>query len=232
MLDAPIRRLIDPALDRMGRALARKGVGANAVTLAGLALGLAAAGLIAAGATLLALVPLLLSRLADGLDGAVARASQRTDFGGFLDITADFLFYGAVPAAFVWADPANGAAGAWLLLSFYVNGTSFLGYAILAEKRGMQTEARGPKSLYFTGGLLEGTETIAFFVLLCLVPGGFAPLAWIFGALCFVTAFSRVLLARRLFDIAARPQDRPQTQTRAETHAKTGADPNASPLET
>ncbi len=64
----------------------------------------------------------------------------------------------------------------------------------------MRTRARGVKSLYFTGGLLEGTETIAFFVLICLAPFWFAPCAWVFGALCFVTAGSRVLLARRLFD--------------------------------
>jgi hypothetical protein len=95
---------------------------------------------------------------------------------------------------------ANGVAGAFLLFSFYVNGTSFLGYAILAEKRKLSTSTRGAKSLYFTGGLLEGTETIAFFVALCLFPQWFAPMAWVFGALCLVTAASRVLLARRVFD--------------------------------
>jgi phosphatidylglycerophosphate synthase len=201
MLDRVMRRVIDPPLNRMGRALARLGVGADGVTLAGLVLGLGAALLIAQGATLLALLPLLLGRLADGLDGAVARASRMTDFGGYFDITADFLFYGAIPLAFVALDPAaNGVAGAFLLFSFYVNGASFLGYAILAEKRKMTTHARGAKSLYFTGGLLEGTETIAFFVALCLFPSWFAPLAWVFGALCLVTAGSRVLLARRVFD--------------------------------
>lgn len=200
MLDGVMRRLIDPPLDRIGRALAARGVTADAVTLAGLVLGLAAAALIAAGWPGLALVPLLASRLADGLDGAVARAGRKTDFGGYLDIVSDFLVYGAVPMGFVFMDPAaNGAAGAFLLTSFYVNGATFLGYAILAERRRMETRARGAKSLYFTGGLLEGTETIAFFVALCLLPGWFAPLAWGFGALCFVTAISRVLLARKVF---------------------------------
>ena len=200
MFDAQIRPLIDPPLNRLGQGLARAGVSADMVTLTGLALGLLAAALIALGAPGLALTPLLLSRIADGLDGAVARATRTTDFGGYLDITSDFLFYGAVPLAFVWADPvANGAAGAFLLTSFYINGASFLGYAILAEKRGMQTTRRGAKSLYFTGGLLEGFETIVFFVALCLFPTYFAPLAWVFGALCFITAGSRVLLARAVF---------------------------------
>lgn len=200
MFDAQIRPLIDPPLNRMGQGLARVGVTADGVTLAGLALGLLAAAMIALGAPGLALAPLLLSRVADGLDGAVARATRKTDFGGYLDITSDFLFYGAVPLAFVLLDPGtNGAAGAFLLTSFYINGASFLGYAILAEKRGMETSKRGAKSLYFTGGLLEGTETIVFFVALCIFPSYFAPLAWVFGTLCFITAGSRVLLARAVF---------------------------------
>lgn len=200
MLDGWARRLMDPPLNHLGRQLATRGVTADAVTLAGLALGLFAATALAAGlAPWLALALLLASRVADGLDGAVARASRKTDFGGYLDITCDFLFYGAVPLAFVLRDPANGAAGAFLLTSFYVNGASFLGYAILAEKRGLTTASRGEKSLYFTAGLLEGSETILFFAVLCLWPGLFVPLAWGFGSLCFLTALSRVLLARRVF---------------------------------
>ncbi|HBD90224.1 MAG TPA: CDP-alcohol phosphatidyltransferase family protein [Gemmobacter sp.] len=200
MLDGQMRKLIDPPLNRAGHVLAARGIGADAVTLAGLALGLLAAAVVASGLPgWMALLPLALSRLADGLDGAVARVRGKTDFGGYLDITCDFLFYGAIPLAFVLRDSGNGAAGAFLLCSFYVNGASFLGYAILAEKRGMQTSGRGEKSLYFTSGLLEGTETILFFVAICLWTGHFAPLAWGFGALCFVTALARVFLARRVF---------------------------------
>ena len=148
----------------------------------------------------MALVPLLASRLADGLDGAVARATRQTDFGGYLDIAADFLFYGMIPLAFVLIDPAgNGAAGAFLLASFYVNGTTFLGFAILAEKHGHRTTAQGHKSLYYSNGILEGTETILFFVLLCLFAPYFAPLAWVFGALCFLTAALRVRAAYRIY---------------------------------
>lgn len=146
------------------------------------------------------LLLLLASRLADGLDGAVARATAKTDFGGFLDVVCDFVFYAAIPLAFVLHDPAtNGAAGAFLLLSFCVNGATFLGYAILAARRGMETRSRGEKSLYFTAGLLEGSETIGFFVLIVLWPGIFVLAAWLFGLLCLVTALARVLLARQSF---------------------------------
>ncbi|SIT06564.1 Phosphatidylglycerophosphate synthase [Roseivivax lentus] len=200
MLDARIRPLIDPPLDAAGRMLANWGATPNAVTLLGLLLGLLSAAMIAWGLVLWALVPLLASRLADGLDGAVARASRKTDFGGYLDIACDFLFYGAVPLAFVLLDPAaNGVAGAFLLAAFYFNGTSFLGFAILAEKRGMETAAQGSKSLYFSNGLLEGTETIVFFIILCLFETHFAALAWIFGTLCYLTAVLRLWAARGIF---------------------------------
>lgn len=201
MLDGAMRRLIDPVVNRWGRALAARGWTANRVTALGLALGLAAAAVLALGGPgWLALALLLASRVADGLDGAVARATQKTDFGGYLDIVCDFIFYGAIPLAFALRDPeSNAVAAAFVLASFYANGASFLAYAILAAKRGMETTDRGEKSLYFTPGLLEGTETIGFFVLLCLWPAAFAPLAYIFGILCLYTCISRIWLAWREF---------------------------------
>lgn len=201
MLDGMMRGVIDAPLDRGGRWLAARGASADAVTLIGLAFGLGAAGLLAAGWSGLTAAALLMAgRLADGLDGAVARARGKTDFGGFLDIVCDFIFYAAVPLAFVLRDPGtNGVAGAFLLFSFYVNAATFLGYAILAEKRGLATRSRGEKSLYFTAGLMEGTETILAFVALALWPALFVPVAWVFGGLCLITALARVMLARRTF---------------------------------
>jgi len=201
MLDGMMREVIDAPLNGSGRWLAARGASANAVTLVGLALGLASAVMIWAGWSGLAVALVLLaSRLADGLDGAVARARGKTDFGGYLDIVCDFAFYGAVPLAFVLHDPgANGVAGAFLLFSFYVNAATFLGYAILAEKHGLESRSRGEKSLYFTAGLMEGTETILAFLALALWPGLFPALALVFGALCLVTAGARVVLAARTF---------------------------------
>jgi phosphatidylglycerophosphate synthase len=200
MFDAALRPLIDPPLNALGRRVARTGLTADQVTLAGLVAGLATAGLIALGLTILALVPLLVSRFLDGLDGAVARATRKTDFGGTLDFTCDVAFYGAVPLAFVVLDPAaNGVAGAFLLVAFYINAATFLGYAVLAERHRMTSHRHGAKTLYFTGGLAEGTETIAVFAAMCLWPAAFPWLAWGFGAICLVTAVSRLLIARAAF---------------------------------
>lgn len=200
MLDGWAKARIDPALNRAGRRLANFGVTANMVTVLAFVIGLAAVIAIASGLYWLGLVLILVSRLGDGLDGMVARHTQKTDFGGYLDIVLDFGFYGLVPLGFVLADPASNAlAGAVLILSFYVNGASFLAYAVMAERRGLTTEARGEKSLFFTTGLAEATETIAFFAAFCLFPAWFPALALVFAVLCFYTALSRIVIAGRTF---------------------------------
>ena len=202
MLDGILRKAIDPALNRAGRWAAARGWRADHVTLAGLALGVVSALMIASGLpTGLALIPLLANRVADGLDGAVARAGTKTDFGGFLDIVADFAFYGMIPFAFACRDPGHALPAAFLLLTFYINGASFLAFAILAQKRGLHTTSRGDKSLYFTAGIMEGSETILFLTAFCLWPAAFAPLATVFGTFCLITTAARVILAARTFRV-------------------------------
>ncbi len=200
MLDGLMRRIIDPPLLRMGRALAARGVHADAVTLAGLALGLACAASAAFGQNALALGLMALGRLCDGLDGAVAAARQRTDRGGFLDIVCDFAFYGALPLAFALRDPsANALAAAALLAAFYVNGATFLAFAAIAARRGLESTERGHKTIYFTAGLAEGSETILVFAAMLLAPGYFPTLAYAFAALVLATAISRGIIAWTTF---------------------------------
>ncbi|MEJ1938526.1 CDP-alcohol phosphatidyltransferase family protein, partial [Nostoc sp. NIES-2111] len=198
MLDGMMRPLIDPPLRLGARALVRAGIGADAVTTAAFAFGMACAACATLGWDAAAMVLLALGRIGDGLDGAVARLTQRTDRGGFFDIVADFAFYGAFPLAFAVRDPAaNALPAAALLFTFYVNGATFLAYAAVAARRGLETTSRGVKSLYFTAGLAEGTETIVWFALMLLFPSAFPMLAWIFAAMCLATAGSRFALAWR-----------------------------------
>lgn len=200
MLDHIVRPYIDPPLNRAGRELARAGVSANAVTLGGFAVGLLAIPAIAAGEYLAALGLILVNRLSDGLDGAVARVRGPTDLGGYLDIVCDFILYSGWAFAFALADPAHAVPAAFLMLSFMGTGSSFLTYAIFAAKRGVTTEIRGSKSLYYMGGLTEGTETILIFVLFCLLPQYFAGLAYAFATACWVTTVSRMVAAAKSFD--------------------------------
>lgn len=199
MLDPLARRLIDPPLARIGAWLAARGATANVVTAVGLALGLAAAVAIAAGHPGLGLMLILASRLADGLDGAIARVRGPTDLGGFLDIVADFAFYAAIPIAFALADPGNTLPALLLVGSFLLSGTSFLAFATIAAKRGLETEARGRKSFFHAGGLAEGAETIAAFVLMCVLPHWFGVIAVVFALACLATAIGRCIEAARSF---------------------------------
>lgn len=204
MFDARIRPLIDPPLNRLGRWLAACGVTANAVTVAGFAIGMLAVPAILGGAYWLAVLLIVVSRLSDGIDGAVARATQTTDFGGFLDIVLDFIFYAAIPLAFAIAEPdANALAAAVLLMSFFANGSAFLAYAIVAAKRGETTRAQGVKSLYYVAGLAEGFETIVFLVAITLLPSAFVYLAYAYAALCTASAIGRILLAAIAFNDAS-----------------------------
>lgn len=199
MLDARLRPLIDPPLNALGRGLARAGISANAVTLAGLIPALGAAWALAEREFLLALALILTNRLLDGLDGAVARVRGLTDFGGFLDILLDFVFYVAVPLGFALAAPDNVLPALMLVASFTLTGTSFLAFATLAAKRGLETAAHGRKSFFYNTGLAEGTETILVFCAMCLWPQHFSEIAYGYAGLCLLTVMQRAEIARTTF---------------------------------
>ena len=170
------------------------------MTIAGLLIGLLAAVAIAMHYFVAAFALIIANRIADGVDGAVARAGTPTDRGGYLDIVVDYVFYGSVPLAFAIADPAqNALPAAALLAGFCLTCASFLTFATIAAKRGLETEAHGRKSFFYSTGLVEGTETIAFFLLMTALPAWFPTLAWIFAALCVLTAIQRSALAMKLF---------------------------------
>jgi phosphatidylglycerophosphate synthase len=193
MLDRYAAALIKPIANAVGKPLARAGVTADQLTLAGFLIGLLAAYLIASGAYLTGAAAIFLSRSCDALDGAVARYSTPTDRGGFLDIALDFLFYASVPLAFAVADPASNAlAAATLLAAFVGTASSFLAFAVIAAKRGMSSTAYPDKSFYFLGGLAEATETLATFAAMCVWPQHFDLLAYAFSVACLITITTRL----------------------------------------
>lgn len=199
MLDAKLRPLIDPPLNRAGQVLAGLGVTANGLTLTGLALGLGGAVAIAFGHIGWGLALIIANRLADGLDGAVARVRGPSDLGGYFDIVADFAFYVSIPLGFGILSPANTLPAAVLVASFVLTGVSFLAFAVIAAKRGEATEAHGRKSFFYSTGLAEGAETIAVFIAMCLFPAWFGAIAYGYAGLCVLTVVQRSAMAAAAF---------------------------------
>jgi phosphatidylglycerophosphate synthase len=197
MLDQPIRKILDPILEAIADRMARLGLTANSITIVGFVIGMAGCAAIVGKQHSLALTLIVLNRLADGLDGAVARRLGATDRGGYLDIVLDMLWYSAVPFAFALSDAALALPAAFLIYSFIGTGASFLAFAILAAKRQVPTPAK--KSFFYSVGLMEGTETILFFIAFCLWPEQFAVLAWVFGGLCWVTTLLRIITSMTVF---------------------------------
>lgn len=200
MIDAQVRKLIDPPLEEMGKFLAGMGVKANFVTVAGFSIGMMAIPLLALQFYTAALVPILINRFFDGLDGAIARQAGQTDFGAYLDIVLDFIFYSGVVFGVALGQPDDAVFAAFLIYSFIGSGSSFLAFAIIAAKHGLTTEVRGTKSIYYLGGLAEGTETIITLVLICLLPSYFPQIAVVFGIMCWITTIARIRIVMLQID--------------------------------
>ncbi len=158
-------------------------------------LGLAACVAIAYERWWLGLALWLLNRIADGLDGAVARNGDigPTDLGGFLDIIADFAIYGGVVAAVGIAIPEARVAALITFVAYYLNGAAFLAWSSLATKRAHEGDGR---SLVFPAGLAEGSETIVAYIILLAFPGWAVEILWIWAAVVGVTVIQRILFVR------------------------------------
>jgi phosphatidylglycerophosphate synthase len=193
MFDRQVLALTKPIVDKIAARLHAMGLSANQISITGFGFGMLAALLIAHGNITAAIAPLLINRLMDGLDGAVARLGTTSDRGAFLDITLDFLFYASIPLAFAFCNPpANALAASALLASFIGTGTSFLAYAIIAEKRGDRSSNYPSKGFFYLGGLTEGLETVLCFVAMCIWPLHFASIAYIYAGMCSLTTLTRL----------------------------------------
>lgn len=210
MLDARARRYLDRPLSHVARLVDRPQVSPNRLTMLGLVAGLASAGAAAGQLWWWALGLWWFSRVMDGLDGPLARrrratrhgitdASRESEAGGFLDITADFVVYGATVVGV-----AIGATGQydadWLpfllvLLAYYVNGTAFLAFSSIAERTGRQRE--DGRSLSFLGGLAEGTETIVVHSVWLVFPGHAGVIAAAWAVVVAASAAQRIVAGFR-----------------------------------
>ncbi len=195
MFDRQIRRVVNPPLNKAAIVLSAIGIKANAITVLGAVLGLGAGFSIANGALWTALGLVSVNRICDGLDGAVARIRGQSMWGGYLDSLCDYLFYLAVPLGFAWESPTNQFPALLLIASFTLTAVSFLALAAILAGRDL---GHGKKAFSYSSGLMEGGETIAFFIAFCLFPNQFPTLALLFAGLCLLTVVQRLWLAQSL----------------------------------
>ena len=197
MFDPFMRRLNDPLFDRIAAALPASAK-ADHIPIGGFVIGLASPLCAAYGAFLPALAFLAINRIGDGLDGALARRNGATDRGAYLDIVADFLIWSLLPIGFAIAAPQNAIPAVILMSSFAMSMTVFLAFSIFAEKHALSDDAHGGvKGIFYISGLAEGTETIAFFAFVLLWPEHFAPAAYLFAGLVYLSVAGRIIEAFR-----------------------------------
>ncbi len=174
----------------------------NLISVVALAFGLGAAAAAASAAWGIGLALWIANRIADGLDGTVARVAERqTDFGGYLDILLDFVVYAAIPVGFafsgidrpvlLWAVALEGA--------FFVNACSWMYLSAVLEKRASGARATGElTTVTMPPALVAGFETVVFYALFFLFPEKLALLFGLMTTLVGINIVQRLLWARRV----------------------------------
>lgn len=197
MFDEPFRARFSPVVQPLVRVLARSGVRPNHVTLVAFVLGTAAAVLVASGRTYIGLALWLTSRVGDGIDGGLARATGRsTPFGGYLDITLDMAAYSAMVVGFAVLHPELGARWALVLTGYVLVITTTLALSDAAGVLGRHVSGTD-RTFQFTPGFTEAGETNSMYILWVLFPEQIGWLVWIWTAALAATTLQRTLLAWR-----------------------------------
>ena len=201
MVDNKLLPVVEFFLSPIANYLNGRRISADTITIFGFIIGLMAVPFIFFGFLKSALLLIIFNRICDGLDGIVARMNKKTDRGAFLDISLDFIFYASIPVAFALLDTSKIALPALILLfSFFGTGSTFLAFSIIAERKKIISKEFNKKGFYYLGGLVEGTETIVFFVLMCLLPNYFPIIVYLFSFGCLITTIFRLKIGYSAFN--------------------------------
>lgn len=197
--------------DVAGKKFHKLGLSANFVSIIGFVVGLLAINFLSLEKYGAALVCILINRIFDALDGAIARNDKVTDFGVFLDASLDYMFYAGVIFGFALANPEqNAIAASFLLFAFASAACALLAYAVIAYKNNAGQKLDLGASPFYLGGVAQGFETLIALVVLCIIPGWFMQIAILLGILSLVKAFSVIVTAYYNFVIAPRKAGKEQ----------------------
>jgi len=191
MLDTNARKYVQPLLDAIAQACLKAGIGANALTIAGMLLGVAAALLAAAGLPVAAVAVLWLSGLIDAADGTLARLTQATPLGAILDITFDRVVEISMIVALAWR--FRDARLELLVLAGVIAIAMSLFLSI-----GAAVANRSAKSFHYAPGLGERTEAFICLTLMILDADRLVLWTWVFVAVIVFTMGQRLHHAKAL----------------------------------
>ena len=194
MFDRQIQKYTQKPLQYIAK-LFLKFISPNHMTLIGFSFGVLMCLSIIIDQYLMAIIFLFLNRLADGLDGTMARLQTPTPLVGYLDIVLDFLIYSGFVLSFGITEQNNMLLSMVLLFCYIGTGSTFLAKAaILPSLTNQNLNEEIPKSFHYAVGLVEGTETIVFMVLCLLFPNLFIYFSFIFIILCLITIVFRIIV--------------------------------------
>ena len=177
----------DSKINSLAKLLYKKSVTANVVSVFGFVIGMMAINFLAMNMYFEALICILINRFCDVLDGAIARIEGITKFGVFLDLCLDFVFYAGIIFGFALADPYENAVSAcFLLFGFTASSSALLAYGLVTHNSSKKTDKQKLESPFYLGGLAQGFETVCAFVLLCIMPFAFLPIAIALGCWCLL----------------------------------------------
>ena len=200
MLDQKLNFIFKPVLKKFATILLKYQISPNQITLFSFILGIFCFIFLSLGMIYIALIFFILNRFFDGVDGTLARLKKPTDLGGFYDIISDFLIYALLPFGFILFDNDNFLSMSLLLTSFIGTCATFLTTAWIFEKKKIKIEQLSKKSFFYSEGLIEGAETIIFFILMFVFYELASFIAWIFALLCFLTAIMRVVKVSKILN--------------------------------
>jgi archaetidylinositol phosphate synthase len=191
VLDTNARRFVQPLLDAIAAACLRAGIGANALTIAGMLVGVVAAATVAAGHPVAGFAVLWLSGLIDAADGTLARLTKATPFGAILDITFDRVVELSMITALAWLHPE--ARLEMVVLAGIIAIAMSLFLSIGAALQNLSV-----KSFHYAPGLGERTEAFICLSLMILDRDRLVLWTWVFVAVIVFTMGQRLLHVRRM----------------------------------
>lgn len=202
MLDSLLNKTkMSAKLERFAKKRLYGKISANSLTLLGLLVGITSAVFIMLIAqfelsyyyNIAAVFILTFSFMFDILDGALARVSEPTKFGGVFDIMADRTVEICIIIAITYRDPTGMVWPSVFLLSMITLCITI--FLLLGTVMDDIESINSEKVIVYSAGLTERAETYLFLILAVLIPWYQSVIFWVFSIGVLLTIIQRLIYA-------------------------------------